>query len=62
VAIGGGGHPPAFTITAFSLLPLPSSSIAMSSAAYSAQIQNTLMPALAAVREDIARVDGDIAD
>jgi hypothetical protein len=34
----------------------------MSSAAYSAQIQNTLMPALAAVREDIARVDGDIAD
>ncbi len=34
----------------------------MSSAAYSAQIQNTLMPALAAVRDDIARVDGDIAD
>ncbi|CAK9781331.1 hypothetical protein CC85DRAFT_282854 [Cutaneotrichosporon oleaginosum] len=34
----------------------------MSSAAYSAQIQNTLVPALAAVREEIARVDGDIRD
>lgn len=34
----------------------------MSSAAYTAQLNNSLLPTLAAVREDIARIDGDIRD
>lgn len=34
----------------------------MSSTAYSAHLQRTVVPQLAAVRDAIAGVDGDIAD
>lgn len=49
-SISGSQHPP------------PEVTANMSSAAYTAQLNNTLMPALAAVREDIGRIDADIRD